>query len=650
MSEGRIYHAQNNFTAGELSPRLSARIDFEKYNNGVITGENVYLQPQGPLTRRPGKRFVAEVKTSAKKTRLIPFIFSDEQAYVIELGDGYARFYKDNGRIESSPGTPVEIATPYAEADLFDIHYTQSFDTLYLFHQDYQTRKITRSSHTSWAIAAVAFTGGPFRDQIPSTGITVTPSVTTGTGTLTASAALFTVDHVGALWEITHGSTTGYVQITGFTSSTLVNITVKTTLGGTTATSEWREGMWSNERGYPATGVIFEQRLVAGGSPDNPQTFAGSVSGDYENMTAGTADDDSFVFTLGSQQSSTIRWMSPIQALLIGTSTTLFKVFGGDNAGVTPTNVYVRAQSVTGSARVMPVLADKYTLFVQRSKKKVYQSKYDFGSDSYDADDMMLLSDHLGTTGITEMTYAGDPDFLVWAIRGDGIPMTLTHLPRQNIFAWFRHPESDANDAVESACTIPAPSGDKDQTWMVVKRVIDGATKRYIEYLDDTVLTDSALTYSGVATTSVSGLAHLNGRTVNIVGDGAVYPSQVVSGGTVTLNGPAAEEIEVGLPYTSTVIPVRPEAQTSDGTTLGRPRRVGPVRLQFYQTLGAKFENEEIEFRSGSDPMDSAPPAFTGIKELSNLGWGPDVTYTVKQERPLPFSLLGAFPVLHVGE
>jgi hypothetical protein len=636
----------NNFSTGEVSPFLGARVDYEKYNNGLKTGENVFLKIQGPLTRRYGKRFVAEVKTSSKKTRCIPFVFSDEQAYVIEFGEFYARFYMNGGRIESPPGTPVEIATPYAEADLFGIHYVQSFDTLYLFHQDYRTRKITRTSHTSWAINPVNFVGGPFRDSTNT--ISITPSVTTGNGTLSANGAIFTTGHVGALWEFTYPGGTGYVQITGFTSPTLVNMTVVKTLHGNTPTVEWREGMWSDERGYPATGTIFEQRLVAGGSPDNPQTIAASVSGDYENMTAGTADDDSYVYTIGSQTSSTIRWLAPSSSLLVGTSTALFKVFGGDNVGITPSNVYIKHQAAIGSVRIMPVLADQYVLFVQKSAKKLYQALFSLENDSYGAEDLLLLSEHLGTPGIVELSYANDPDFLVWAVRGDGVPLTMTYHPKQQVFAWFRHPEGSASDSVESICTIPGTG--RDQTWAIVKRVINGVTKRYVEYYDPGVLTDSCLTYSGAPVNTVSGLGHLEGRTVNIVGDGAVYPDKVVTGGSVTLDGLPASEIQVGLAYTSTVTPVHPEVNAQEGTSLGRPRRLGPVRIKFYETLGAEFEDEKIAFRTGNDNMDEAPPAFTGIKKLANLGWGEEATYTIRQRLPLPFTVLGAFPVVNLGE
>ena len=95
----RVHPFQTNFTAGELTPKLAGQVDFKKYSNGVETLENMQVFPQGGATRRPGTRFVAEVKNSANITRLIPFEFNVEQSYIMEFGDQYIRFYKDNGQI-----------------------------------------------------------------------------------------------------------------------------------------------------------------------------------------------------------------------------------------------------------------------------------------------------------------------------------------------------------------------------------------------------------------------------------------------------------------------------------------------------------------------------------------------------------------------
>ena len=95
----RVSVINTNFTAGELSEDLFGRVDITKYQNGAATVENFIVQPHGGVTRRPGTRFVKEVKTSSALTRLFPFEFSTTQAYIIEFGNLYIRFYKDEGAI-----------------------------------------------------------------------------------------------------------------------------------------------------------------------------------------------------------------------------------------------------------------------------------------------------------------------------------------------------------------------------------------------------------------------------------------------------------------------------------------------------------------------------------------------------------------------
>jgi len=133
----KVSPLQDAFNAGEFSDLVSSRVRFDKYQNAVQLSENMIPIVQGGLTRRTGTMFVNEAKTSSKSTRLIPFEFSVTQAYQLEFGDQYIRFYKDRGVIESAPSVPYEIAAPYLEADLFELKYTQSADILYITHPDY---------------------------------------------------------------------------------------------------------------------------------------------------------------------------------------------------------------------------------------------------------------------------------------------------------------------------------------------------------------------------------------------------------------------------------------------------------------------------------------------------------------------------------
>lgn len=193
------------FNSGEFSPLLAGRIDFAKYPAAQRKLRNYKLTVQGPLRQRPGSRFVATVKDEAKQVWLCRFEYNASNAYILEFGDQYVRFYTQHGQLQSA-GVPVEVSTPYTLATLFNsdgtcrLRVAQSGDFLYIFHGDYEPRILQRTSATSFTLTTYRPNGGPFKD-LNTTTTTVYASAATGTGiTLTASSAIFQAEHVGALF------------------------------------------------------------------------------------------------------------------------------------------------------------------------------------------------------------------------------------------------------------------------------------------------------------------------------------------------------------------------------------------------------------------------------------------------------------------
>ena len=237
----RVAVQLTNFTGGELSPRLDGRNDLTKYASGCKTLENMIVYPHGSAARRPGTQFVAEVKDSTKKTRLIPFEFSTTQTYMLEFGDQYIRFYKDNGVILSG-GSPYEIVSPYLEAELFEIKFAQSADVMYICHPNHAVRKLSRTGHTAWTLTEVNFTNGPYLDNNITTTTFTISAHTVGAGrTLTASAITginsdtgFQTTDVGRLVQFRNG----YGKITARTSTTIVTIEILTDMGSSSASTD----------------------------------------------------------------------------------------------------------------------------------------------------------------------------------------------------------------------------------------------------------------------------------------------------------------------------------------------------------------------------------------------------------------------------
>lgn len=228
-----------NFTAGELSPRMRARVDVSKYWNGCESLLNFVVQPQGGVTRRPGTLYINKVADQTNPPRLIPFTFSTVQAYALEFGTNSIRVYRNDGTVVSG-GSPVTIATPYGAADVGGLKYTQSADTLYLFHPSYPTQALTRTSDTSWTLSAVTFRDGPYLDvNGTATTLTVgTPGSAAGSSiTLTASAttginggAGFVASDVGRFVRLKLLAVWTWATITAVTSTTEVTATLGATV------------------------------------------------------------------------------------------------------------------------------------------------------------------------------------------------------------------------------------------------------------------------------------------------------------------------------------------------------------------------------------------------------------------------------------
>ena len=423
-----------SFTAGEMSNSMQGRTDFAKYFSAASRIENFVVLPHGPITRRPGTYFVSEVKTSSAKTRLIPFTFSTTQTYILEFGNQYIRFYKDDGQITSG-GSAYEISTPYTTAQLFNLKFAQSADVMYICNENHSVRKLSRTGHTSWTLTEVEFNDGPYLDS-NTTSTTMTPSGTSGNITITASASAFVSTDVNRLISFN----SGYAKITAFNSATSVAATTQKDFADTSAKTEWKLGAFSTTTGHPSCVSFFEQRLVFSATSQQPQTMFFSKSGDYENMEGGTDDDDAMVYTIASNQVNAIQAMKATRTLIVMTTGGEYAVSSGAaQDAITPTNINIRKQSNYGSAGVDALSIGNATIFLQRAKRKIRELAYNFDTDGYTAPDLTILADHISESGLIDMSYQQEPYSIVWAVRADGQMAGLTYNRLENVVAWHRH-------------------------------------------------------------------------------------------------------------------------------------------------------------------------------------------------------------------
>ena len=826
----RVSPIITSFNAGELSSQLYGRVDVEKYAAGCRRMENFVPLVHGPARRRPGTYFVAEVKNSSKFVRLIPFEFSITQAYILEFGDQYIRFYKDQGRIESG-GYAYEISSPYLEADLPGLKFAQDADTMYIVHPAYEPRKLTRTGHTSWTLSTVAFNNGPYLDEqswnitgndlivngsmevdsnwasvgtptvnqrssekysdggysrkftvdaasegIRSDNFSVTSgkcyrltfkvftaakrmavkfyrggalakqitlvaipdsawkeytifyretttasnayiqfdsdTVTSGTyyidqvsiyeidgavvwfsarkgtsQTMYSSHDLFSSSHIGSYWRIRHPFTAndnltgsedeGWVKVTGYTNAKQVTVDIKAELKDSDDTPYFSEGAFSSKRGYPAAIALHKECMWLANTIDYPQTLWRSRVGSYEDFSPGTDADNGFSYTLSSEKVNAITWIAPVTHLIVGTNNGEWTIEPPDaNKPLSPTNVEANQQSAYGCSELSPINLRNVVIFMQRLGlpqnygQIARELSYRYDLDGYVARNLTLLAEHITTGGVVDWAYMSSPFPIVWAVRYDGTLLGMTYEKDQEVYAWHRHPMAGA---VESVAVIPGVY--QDELWMVVRRTVGGATKRYVEYLTDfdwagpinepgysgsgtyrnrPFFVDCGLSYYGSSpVTTISGLDHLIGETVQILADGAVVPDQVVDAdGSITLTT-AATVVHVGLGYVAHLEPMDLEAGAAEGTAQGKKKRIHEVGIKLYETVGGwvgpdEDHLDEIITRTTNDPLGEPPPLFTGDFDLAfPAGYDTAGRILLRQDKPLPMTVLCLMPRLN---
>ncbi len=698
----------NNLNGGELSPRLDARSDVNKYFSGCRTLEGMIPFVEGGAARVPGTYYVAEVKDSSKATRVIGFHFSTIQAYIIEIGEDYFRFYKDSGQIvvaydawvtgigyvlgdlvtesgsyyrctvahtsnvfatdlaagkwEVAGGATdlaYEIPHTYVEADLFELKFAQSADTLWITHPGYQPRKLTRTAHTTWTLSLYAPTANPFNGADK----------------------------------------------------------------------------------YPGAVGFFEERLMFAGTNNKPQTFWGTVTGDYNDMTQAATASGAFEYAIAAGRMDRIHWIQGLDALLMGGVGGPWRIGSSTDGAITSTDVSAKKQGSVGVKNLAPEVVGDSLLWVTRAGTTIKKSAYDYTVDRWKSPDLMRVAQHIafGSTatgsGIVDLDYQAEPVPILWCVRADGQIIAMTHEEEEEVFAWFRVPTTGSFKSV----AVIGKEDAEDQVWVVAERSVNSSVVKYIEYftpqnfysiLKDCFFVHSGLTFDGGAAEDIEGITkaeppvvtitghsfsdgdevkisgcagmteinvgkkkaytvankndddfelsgidstdwgtwtsggevqkvtktpsdaeHLEGEEVVCLIDGAVQsPNPTVSGGSVELSF-YANKIHLGLGYSSIVEPMKPFLTGERGTTRGKKQRISELVISFFETVGAKagpdVDNLKIiPFGTGAQPV-----LFTGDKNFEMGGdWGTEPIISIVQDQPLPMTVLAMIPEVTIGD
>lgn len=658
---------QRSMAGGEIAPALYGRADQTKYQTGLKTCRNFVVLKHGGVGSRAGTQFIAEVKDSSKATYLMKFVFNNDQTYIIEVGEFYFRFIRDGAAI-TVLSVPYEIATPYAEADLADLQFVQSGDVVTITHENYAPRDLSRLGHTSWTLTAKSFApsitapvgvtnslAGAGGDSWVVTALKTdtyeesVASTQTISNTVASSGTPVTVSwtaHAGAAEFNIYKAKNGiYGYVGSSVGTTFVDNGITQDMSRTPPVTR---DPFNASTLYPAAVNYYEQRLMFANQLADTQKVFASRSGAFNNFTISSPlqSDDAVTFRIAGRQVNAVRHMLDIGALIILTQSGEWLIDASSGAALIADQPTSPKQiGYNGASRVMPVIINDSALFVQDRGEIVRDLRYTVsaggGTSTYKGRDLTVFSTHMFLhKTITRMDYSQNRNSVAWAVRDDGILLGITYLTDHEIWGWHRH---DTDGLYEDVKVVP--EGRRDVAYFVVKRTIDGVTKRYIEreadrdFVEmevDATFLDSYLTYDGRNT---------GATTVTLSGSGWTVDDLITvtaASGTPFVSGDVGNEVVVWSGNTRVKIAI---ATYSSATSVsGYPSSTVPAELR---NIAFTTWGKAVDLLDGLGHLEGKDVAVVGDGNVVGSPNNPDYSvYTVSGGQ---VQLDVPYLVIHVG-
>ena len=607
-----------------------------------------------------------------------------------EIVDLYGNAVSTIGQPAYASGGTVnaiyEIATPYQDIHLADIQYAQEADVMYLTHIEYEPRKLTRTGDASWTLTIPTFApaqaapAAPTATASPASGsrtyryIVSAVSANTGEESLPSPPSNIVTND---LTIAGNKNTITWTAVTGAGRYLVYKLDngVYGYIGGTEALTFTDENITADladtpQKGinpfvgagnYPRCVTFFQQRLVMAATKNAPQTVYASQSANYENFGSSSPvkPDDAIVFRLRAREVNEIRAMIPARGLMLLTSSAEWIVTGANDGVITPSSIVIKNQGYRGCSKVPPLVVGNTVLFPQRSGGVIRDFSYEFAEDTYTGTDLTLLAKHLFRgKSVVSWAYAQANDSIVWCVLSDGSCVSLTYIKEHEVWAWTRH----ETDGVFEWVSVQREENE-DVPYFVIRRTVNGQTKRYIERmrsreiltLTDSYFVDAGVYYTGPAVTSIRGLWHLDGRTVVALLNGNVVRGLTVTNGGVTFPY-AATVAAVGLSYEAEIETLAMDmgAVRGIGTVQGRFKSIPSATIRVERSRGMFIgpnRNLLREWKQREDePYDTAIALYTGDFEITlDADWNTDGTIVIRQSDPLPMNVLAVMPDVAVG-
>ena len=622
---------QTNFSAGQIDPRMLGREDIGIFGNSAQDLTNNAPLVQGGVARRPGTDYLAQLTAT---TRLERFRFSKNQLYVFAFSNTELKIFNAAGSL-----LQTLTSQPWNATTMWEMRITTSGDTTIIVHEDFPMQKLLRTGASSFTITAFAFeahsTGYPRYQpyyKFASDSITLASSATSGSVTLTASAAHFSSSHVNSIVRYKGKE----CDVTGFTDSTHVTATVRETLSGTSADTDWDENVFSAANGYARSVAFHPRRLWFGGSRDLPNFMFSSHSNGFFNFSVGTAlDDESIQGSLGLDEVNNILYLISSRHLQVFTDAGVIYIRESNTQPITPANYDPNFTVPYGVSDVAtPKRYDGATIFVQDTGKVVRELLWNDLQDSYTAAPISLLASDI-ISGVQQVSvFFGNttgPEQWATMVNDDGTIAIYHSVRSEKIAAWIPWTTDGTFESITELNGIIYAS---------VKRTINSATVYYLEKFNFDRTVDCAVNLSSVSGTTWSGLAHLKAKQASVI-DGNLYhgPYTVNSSGQVVLDE-AASAPEAGLTFTRTITDLPPVIAGPNGSTHGLKKRVGTVIIRVYQAVNFTVDGQEFLIRQVDDALGSDPTPVNNQYEFHTLGWTRTGEITITQSAPLKCTVL----------
>jgi len=670
---------QFSFNGGIVSPEMFGRFDQAKYQTGVAKCKNFYVELYGGLTYRAGFRYVHHYDYSLGTMRLIPFVFSEEQAVVLVIREGVVNFFAEGGMLLNDLGTPLEIVLPYAAEHLMQLRYAQSADVITITHPNYPPRKIIRRGATNWTTELVTVgygldaplnaaatahiedkyaTGGAQHDAFVEREyiyqVTAVNEENESAASTRTAVVLNDLTLSGNYNTITWDAVTGATRYNVFK----LRSGLASYIGETTELSFTDDYIETNGaltpplirdpfEYYPTAVAYHGQRKVYGGGFQSPQWLRMSRTATDDNFGyhIPLQDTDSIQIRFAARDGNGVKHLVPISDLMILTSGAVWKL-SADGA-VTASSVSVNPQSYVGANDVTPVQIGGAAVFSSDQTGHVHEISMSQGYNAnYQVMDLSIMCPHLfDGYKIVDCALVRNPLSMVFFVRDDGKLLSLTYEPQQQVWAWAEH---ETQGKFLSVAAIP--EADQTVLYALVERngfrMIERLLLRQPIELNDHCLLDSSYQYTGLEVDTLTGLDWLEGQTVSVFADGGDKPDVVVTGGEIKLSRKFTNvwiglnyEGEVGsLPlYAQYANPVKPKIASQVYLRVLGTQNISVGVNQDTPTPMPITEHKPRSLERYGQPLS----LISGIVQIPVASpYSRDLQITVKHDKPLPMKLL----------